>query len=617
MAVMDDEDPDFNRRSLILGGAGALTFTALCARLYKIQVLDSERYRGLSEDNQFNYRLLVPSRGRILDVTGKVLTDNADNYRILLQPDDVPDLNNTLKRITALLHLSDERVASIRRAIKRRARFAPVLVSENMDWQDFARLNLLLPSLPGVKPDVSETRQYHFGSAFCHILGYVGRVPPGMDTGDNPLLRHPGFRIGRTGAERINDRVLRGEAGALKVEVNAVGRVVRELPDAAMRAKSGEDVRLSLDTDLQLHAAKQLDGESGAACVVDVRSGEVRAMVSTPGFDPNKFARGISSIDYKALLDDPYKPLFNKAIGGAYPPASCVKPMWAAAAIQAGVANPKERIRCTGKIKFGDRVFHCWNRHGHGNLDMNGAITTSCDIYFYEMARRLGIERLHDVASELGFGHLMNFDLGGGSAGLVPSAAWKRARFNRPWAEGETLITGIGQGYLSATPIQLAVMMARMATGRAVVPTINANANQEPPRELGFSAEAMEVARRGMWAVVNQPWGTAHFAGGPLDDGTIWAGKTGTGQVRRISMAERDEGVRKNNELPWDLRDHGLFIGYAPYDDPKYAVSVLVEHGGSSHVCVPRARSILQKAMQLDLPANVPQLALNTKRFPA
>lgn len=615
MAGMDDEDPDFNRRALILGGAGALAFSVLGARLYKIQVMDSELYRGLSEDNQFNYRLLVPSRGRILDVTGKVLTDNADNYRILLQPDDVPDMDATLTRIARLLDLSPERVDAIRREIKRRARFAPVLVSENLDWSDFARLNLLLPSMPGVKPDVSETRKYHYGAAFCHILGYVGRVPPSMDTGNDPLLRHPGFRIGRTGAERINDATLRGKAGALKVEVNAVGRVIRELPDAETQADPGKDVRLALDADLQLHAAAQLEGESGAACVIDVRSGEVRAMVSTPGFDPNKFARGISSADYKALLEDPYKPLFNKAIGGAYPPASTFKTIVTTAAMQAGVANPKERINCTGKIKLGDRYFHCM--HHHGNINLDQAIAVSCDIYFYELAKRLGIDRLHDAAEQFGFGHLVDFGLGGGSAGLVPNEAWKWSRFNQHWTQGETLIAGIGQGYLTATPIQLAVQAACLATGKKVVPTITADADPAPFDDLGFDDFALEAARKGMWAVVNEPWGTGHRTGGPMDDGTIWAGKTGTAQVRHISKAERDEGVIQNSNLPWKLRDHGLFIAYGPYENPRYAVSVVVEHSGGSAVAVPRAKSILQKALQLDLPASVPQIAMNTKDGPA
>jgi penicillin-binding protein 2 len=458
-----------------------------------------------------------------------------------------------------------------------------------------------LPDLPGIMPEVGEVRNYPLGAAQAHIIGYVGRVSPEQVVDNQPLLRHPGFRIGRIGVERNFDIELRGKPGALKYEVNALGRVIRELPDVRTRASTGKTIRLSLDRNLQNIAMQALDGTSGAACVLDVKTGEVTALVSTPSFDPNKFAKGISTKDYNALLADEYKPLFNKAIGGSYPPASCFKMVVAMAAFDAGLVDPKERIRCTGKIKLGDRIFHCWKRRGHGLIDLNSAIGVSCDTYFYELAKRLGIDRIHKAALKFGFGTNFDLDLGGGSSGLVPSQAWKRARFDLPWAQGETLIAGIGQGYLAATPIQLAVMTARIATGYDVKPTLQYQVPDQMvlQKELDFSNTALSIARKGMASVVNKPWGTAYTPAGIDGKNTLWAGKTGTGQVRRISQEERDTKVRKNKDLPWKLRDHALFVGYAPLDEPQFAISVVIEHGGSgSAEAAPRARKILKYAVE-------------------
>ncbi|VAV97898.1 Peptidoglycan D,D-transpeptidase MrdA [hydrothermal vent metagenome] len=596
----DDNSSRFTRRTLILGAVGAAGFAGIASRLYQLQILEAAKYRGLSEENQFNFRLLVPSRGQILDRNGRVFAANVENYRLLLMPDQVKDLEAVLARLGELVALSPARKAAIRKKFAKHDPFAPVQVIDNMDWPTFAKVNLWLPDLPGLQTDVGEVRQYPDGANAAHIIGYVGRVPPEQAKGAAPLLRHPGFRIGRTGIEKKYDLQLRGTAGALKYEVNALGRVVRELPDIQTRASSGETLRLTLDKELQASALKALDGTSGAACLLDLENGQVRVLTSTPSYDPNKFARGISGADYKALLDDEFKPLFNKAMSGAYPPASCFKPVVAMAAFDAGLADPDERIRCTGKIKLGDREFHCWRRRGHGLINLNTALGVSCDIYFYELAKRLGIDRLHDAAIKFGFGRLFDLGLGTGSKGLVPNQAWKRARFDLPWSQGETLIAGIGQGYLAATPLQLAVMTGRMATGRMIEPSLvlpeqETTALAEP---LAFSPAALQIARNGMSAVVNQPWGTAYVARGLDGKNMQWAGKSGTGQVRRISRAERDDRVRRNEELPWKLRDHALFVGYAPFEKPKFAVSVVVEHGGGgSKVAGPKARKILQSAL--------------------
>jgi len=597
----DEHSSRFTKRALIFGAFGLLGFTGLSARLYKLQVLDSDKYRGLAEENQFNYRLLVPSRGKIVDRQGRVFAANSDNFRLLLMPYQVRDLDALLSRLSGFFELSNRRQAQIRKDFASRDSFSPIRVVENMDWNTFAQVNMWLPDLPGIMPEVGEVRNYPLGAAQAHIIGYVGRVPPEKMVDNQPLLRHPGFRVGRTGVERNFDLELRGKPGALKYEVNALGRVIRELPDIRTSASTGKTIQLSLDRNLQSVAMQALDGTSGAACVLDVKTGEVNALVSTPSFDPNKFAKGISTEDYNALLADEFKPLFNKAIGGSYPPASCFKMVVAMAAFDAGLVDPKERIRCTGKIELGDRVFHCWKRRGHGLIDLNAAIGVSCDIYFYELAKRLGIDRIHKAALKFGFGTNFDLNLGGGSSGLVPSQAWKRARFDLPWAQGETLIAGIGQGYLAATPIQLAVMTARIATGKNVNPTLQYQSLDQviTQNKLGFSDRALAIARNGMDSVVNKPWGTAYTPEGIDGNNTLWAGKTGTGQVRRITQEERDDKVRKNEDLPWKLRDHALFVGYAPLDNPQFAISVIIEHGGSgSAQAAPRAKKILKYALE-------------------
>ncbi len=595
-----DEDASnlFTRRALILGGAGLASFGALTARLYKLQILESDRYRGLSDENQFNFHLLAPSRGRILDRYGNPLAENADNFRLLLDPDQVLDLDSLLSRLAKIIPLADDTGERIRKSIKQRAAYSTVVLAENLEWKEFAAANLHLPELPGVRPEVGELRIYPDGVSLAHVVGYVGRVPEALIT-DEPLMHHPGFRIGRTGAEKALDEGLRGQAGALKVEVNALGRVVRELPDPATVAKSGADVTLTLDQRVQSFAAKRFEGLSAAVCAIDIKTGAVPVLLSTPGFNPNLFAKGISGPDYRALLEHEFKPLFNKALGGTYPPASCIKPVIAMAALQHGVTDGRERIRCTGKVKLGDREFHCWRRKGHGPVNMLGAIGTSCDIYFYEMARRLGIDRIRDAVRLFGFGENFNLGLGGGNTGLVPDQAWKQARFGVPWSQGETLIAGIGQGYIATTPIQLAVMTARLASGRKVVPHLLARQEPQVFEDLGLPVSSLGAARAGMVAVCESSWGTAFRMGGLKLGDIKMAGKTGTGQVRRISQAEREDRVLRNDELPWALRDHALFVTYAPADAPRYAVAVVVEHGGGgSTTAAPPARDILRELLK-------------------
>lgn len=595
-----DNETTFSRRAMIMAGGGGLIFTGLGARLVSLQVSQSERYQTLSENNQFNFRLLTPSRGQILDRTGEVLADNRDAYNVLMIPDQTGGVEAALERLSAHLEISDSQYRKILREVQRNPSFRPVTVAENLDWNTFARLNVHAPELPGILPVVGEVRYYPHGPVLAHVTGYVGKASEEV-AGNDPLLLHPGFRIGRDGLELTLDERLRGEAGALKVEVDAYGRVVRELPDPLTRPTPGEDIRLTLDLKLQQYAARQLGDESASAVALDVQNGDILALASMPSYDPNSFAMGMSQKEYDALRNDERQPLFKKAIGGLYPPASTFKPIVAMAAQRHGVIDPDERVFCSGRTRLGNHTFHCWKRGGHGGLTMAGAIQHSCDIYYYEAARRLGIEKIAETARAFGLGEKFDIDVPGVQSGIVPDEAWKMARFGERWQGGETLIAGIGQGYLLASPLQLAVMTSRVATGKAVTPRIVDDGTPRAFPALNYTGDAFTLVRGAMMAVCEQPGGTAYYslAGGFEYGDMLMAGKSGTGQVRRISMSERATGVLNADQVPWKYRDHALFVSFAPYDAPRYAVAVVVEHGvAGSRVAGPISRDILRACFE-------------------
>ncbi|WP_417485923.1 penicillin-binding protein 2 [Maricaulis sp.] len=603
-ADRQEQDLKFTRRALLMAGAGGLAFMGLGARLYSLQVLETERYRLMSEDNQFNFNLLPPSRGRVLDRFGVAVADNRDSYRVLLVPEQAGDVASALDRLQPFLPLSDHERERILRTARSQRSFHAITVADDLDWHTFASINLNAPDLAGVTPDVGEVRSYAFGPSFAHVIGYV-QPPNDEDIANNPrdaerLLRHPGFRVGKTGVEVARELDLRGQAGALKIEVNARGRVIRELPEQSTEPVSGRDVVLTLDADIQRYAHERLGQESASAVVMDVNTGELIAMVSTPSFDPNLFVGGISTADYAALRENDHNPLFQKSIQGTYPPGSTFKAVVAAAALEHDVIPPTERINCTGSVRLGNREFHCWRRRGHGPVNLRDAVKTSCDIYFYQVAERLGIDRLHAMATRFGIGEQFDIGVAGVRRGTMPNPAWKRARYDQGWSTGDTYNTGIGQGYVTASPLQLAVMTARVASGRAVSPSLYRNAMMPPAPHIGISDAALASVRDGLRAVVEEPGGTSYSLGG-LGLGDIeMAGKTGTAQVYSITAAERESGVREQEDLPWRLRDHGLFMCYAPADRPKYACVVVVEHGGGSSAATRPARDILQRVVARD-----------------
>lgn len=602
-----DRQKLFSRRALLLGGMEAALLSTLIGRMYYLQVVESDRYRTLADENRINLRLLPPPRGRIVDRFGRPVAINEQNYRVLLVPEDVRkgdhDIDSILDALAQVVPITDNDRRRVVREIRRKRKFVPVTVRENLTWEEVARVEVNTPDLPGVFIDVGETRFYPRGDDTAHVLGYVSSVSEDEMTGD-PLLELPGFRIGKAGIEKIHDLALRGKGGSLEVEVNAVGRVIREL--SRYEGHPGSEVVLTLDLELQKMVSRRLEGESAAAVVLDVVTGDVLAMSSTPSFDPNAFNKGLSSEEWKALTKNPLTPLINKAVAGQYAPGSTFKMLVALAGLEKGAINPKTAIYCNGATQLGDAEFHCWKKGGHGGLDLHGAIVNSCDVYFYETAKRTGIERIAAMARKLGLGQPVGLDLPGEGTGLIPSREWKQKAMKQAWTQGETLILGIGQGYILATPLQLAVMTARLAgNGGAVVPRLTRRVSsgdyaqevRDPEFEtMGVSPANLAFIRNAMASVVNEPGGTAYGAR-IQREGFEMAGKTGTVQVRRISKAEREQGVKKNKDLPWEERDHALFVGFAPVANPRYAAAVVVEHGGSgSGAAAPIVRDILLEA---------------------
>ncbi|HEY0265389.1 MAG TPA: penicillin-binding protein 2 [Rhizomicrobium sp.] len=613
MPLFDKKDKSryttFTRRAVGMGGAMTAVFAVLAGRLYQLQIRDGDQYMVEAEDNRVSERLIAPPRGRIIDRFGVELANSRRNYRVLLVSEQATEgVQQALDTIGKVILLSDQQKKKVLHDIAMNKKFVPVPVVENLTWEEFSRVNLHLPYLPGIQPDVGESRDYPFGAELVHILGYVSSVSPqDMEKDDDPLMSLPGMRIGKRGIEKQYDRAIRGRAGASRVEVNAYGRIIRELGKDP--GEIGEDVYLTIDRQVQALADQKLEGQSAALVVMDVNNGDVIAMSSTPGFDPNLFNVGLSGQQWRGLTTDDHKPLLNKFMGGIYPPGSTFKTAVALAAIDAGIATPDYHVSCNGIFNFGGHAFHCWRHQGHGSLDVIGGIKNSCDVFFYETARRVGIDKIEEAARKLGLGSLTGIELPGEHSGLVPSRDWKQKTYKSAWQQGDTLSVGIGQGYVTVTPLQLCQQAARIASGKAVSPRmVHAVGGKVVPRpeaaKLDVSDDALAKVREGMNKVMNEGGGTA-FAQRIAIPGLEMAGKTGTAQVRAYSAEEHLRGMAKNATLDWKLRDHGLFIGFGPVADPKYAVACIVEHGSDGHPQVVAARDVMQFTLQRD-PARLP-----------
>ncbi len=599
-----------SRRALMVGALQLGMAGALVARMRFLQVDEADKYRLLADENRINIRLIPPARGLIYDRHGVLLAGNEQNYRIVMVREDAGDLDLAVAKLGELVALDPEKTEQALKEMRRRSPFVPVTIADRVSWEEVARVAVNAPTLPGISPDVGLSRVYPLDKDFAHVVGYVGPVSDydlkRLDDND-PLLQIPRFQVGKSGVEARLERALRGTAGTRQIEVNAVGRVMRELD--RKEGKSGKNVQLTVDQSLQnfVQARLALDEESASAVVMDVTNGDLMAVGSAPSFDPNKFIHGISSDDYKALLDNPYRPLANKAVQGTYPPGSTFKMVVALTALAEGVITPKEQVICNGYIESGGRRFHCWKRGGHGKVDLVKSLRESCDVYYYDVAQRVGIEKISAMAKKLGLGMKHDLPLSGVARGLAPTKAWKREHRGADWLIGDTINAAIGQGFVLASPLQLAVMSARIATGRAVLPRlvrsfdgVEVPLEEAPP--LDIDPEHLAVVRRGMYEVVYGQRATAGRSKIVAEDKRM-AGKTGTSQVRNITKAERAAGVIRNDDLPWERRDHALFVSYAPYDAPKYAVSVVAEHGGGgSAVAAPIARDIMLFALYQGLP---------------
>lgn len=589
------------RRTLVVIAFNLLAFAVIVARLYFLQVKEADKYKMMSDENRISTRFLVPPRGLIFDRNGEIIAKNEQDFQALMVAEQTPDIAETLKTFKQIVPLTEGEEQKIRKDLKNKRRFIPIKLKDNLSWNEVSKILLHAPDLPGVEINEGLSRYYPYADIYAHVLGYVGPVSD-KDKKDNPLYMVPGFKIGKSGLERYFDYKLQGKGGTIKLEVNAYGRVMNEIERNS--GEEGQSLTLTLDARLQRAAYEAFGEESGAAVVLNVRTGEILALVSTPSFDPNLFTNGISYKHWNALLKNERTPLVNKAVSGQYSPGSTFKVVVALAALEAGVIDLNTRFNCSGGLDVGNIRFHCWRHSGHGSLNVVEALKHSCDIFFYETAMKLGIDKIHDMAVKLGMGNVLEVGLDNEKAGIIPTKAWKKARFGTSWTQGDAANSGIGQGYVLVTPLQLATMLARVVNGGyAVQPTFIKPTEKELSKikRLDISTKNIEIVKHGMFEVVNGTGGTAGRARFNIN-GAMMGGKTGTTQVRRISMKERNSGILRDEQLPWRLRNHALFIGFTPVDNPRYSVAVIVEHGSSgSGVAAPIASKILQEALQLDI----------------
>jgi penicillin-binding protein 2 len=610
-AEVNQRQGEFHRRAILLGGFAGLGVGALGARLAYLQLFQTQRYEKLATSNQFNFKLAPAPRGVIVDRNGAVLAANRPNFRLLVARDKGSDTEGTLKTLADFVPMDDMRRRRLLHDINNAPKRAPVPVMEDMSWEQFSAINVRAPELPGVTADVGEVRVYPHGGAFAHVIGYVAKVNkedieaiPNPD----PIMLHPGFRIGKQGVEKALDEELRGRPGAHKVEVDANGREVRHDEDGDIPATPGQEVQLTLDVDIQNRALEVFGEESGGAVMMDCRNGDILCMTSAPSFDANRFVRGLTGAEYRALAGYERKPLLDKCLSGLYPPGSTFKTMTALAILMAGI-DPEARVSCGGGMNFGGRYFHCHKRGGHGSQNLHEAIKNSCDTYFYSMSLRVGPDRIAQAARAFGLGQTFDIGIPGQKKGIVPDPAWKKRYFakneaQQPWWPGENLSYAIGQGYLQVNCLQLAVMTARLANGvKALNPRlIKSVGGKERPKgsdapDLPFPREHIDRVRSGMAAVTDQSQGGTAWRASQLGLGDIlMAGKTGTAQVRNY-----DSGGSRGKGGAWGLRDHGLFVAFAPIDAPRYALAVIVQHGmGGSTAAAPRAREIMRTALLKD-----------------
>jgi penicillin-binding protein 2 len=594
------------RRMFILSSLKIAVFIGIICRLFYLQISENIKWRSLSDKNRLREWKMPPQRGIIEDYFGEKIAKNSQVFQLHMIPEDVPNLEELFFRLSKIIDFNERKKSNLIKRLKKRKPWEPIIISDNLSWSEFSRLNLFLHETPGIKPVVSIARKYIEDGSFSHIIGYVSAVSV-KDLENSALLRKiniPGLKTGKNGLEKSLNEDMIGKPGLQRFEVNAYGKRIKELK--FVEGTAGKNYRTTLDIDVQQFTSELLKDKSGSICVMDIYTGDIIAMVSSPTFDANKFVHGIDTKDWQDLINDDKKPLINKSIAGLYPPGSTIKPLVALSALENDVISPNTTTECKGVIELYGHTYHCWKEKGHGFLRLREGIKQSCDIYFYEVARRLGVDRLAETANKFGLGNKVFDILDEERTGLVPSTKWKLKNIGRGWLLGETLLAGIGQGYFQVTPIQLCLMTAQLANGGyKIKPKIIYNeqalqsttdASREQFGQLYRNQENVKFVLDAQFGATNEPMGTS-YRSRHVKPEYIFAGKTGTSQIRSITEEERELKI-KQKDLPYKRRDHALFTAFAPYKNPRYAFSVVIEHGGAgSSAAAPLAKKVIKKVL--------------------
>ncbi len=626
-----DKNKTINRRLFILGSAKVSLLGLITSRLYNLQISEKKKYETLSDKNRFREWKTPPKRGIITDFYSNIIADNKRVYQVYLSLDETNDFNSSIFKLKNIIGLSDDELSKIYKKKQKIKPWDTIMVSENLSWEKFSKLNLYLHEIEGAKPVLSTSRYYPYSNDLVHIIGYVGEASVNDITKNKKIEENfvPGLKVGKIGIENSTDQILIGNYGIKRYEVNSSGKKIKEI--SYKKETQGENLRTTIDVEVQRLAQKLLDNKAGSICAMDIYSGEIIALASSPTYDPNKFTYGINKKDWNEIKNNKLRPLVNKSIAGLYSPGSTIKPLVALAALEYGIINPKLKVKCKGHDHpyelYGQR-YHCWKKDGHGIMSLRNAIKQSCDIYFYEVARLLGVDKLSIIAKRYGLGSKVLEDIfPEEKKGLVPSTKWKKQVLEQSWYLGETVITGIGQGYIQTTPLQLCLMTAQLANGGfKIKPNIIYNNNfnydeilskiqseKNKPIESNILQEKdinlyeklyknsknIKIVLDAMYGSTNEQFGTS-FRSRHKDKKYRYAGKTGTSQVRRITEKDRELDL-DTSEIEYKNRDHALFVAFAPYDKPKYAISVLVEHAGSgSKAAAPLANKLIKKIIDRD-----------------
>ena len=594
-----EKDHILSKRLLVLSGFFLILALILVIRLFYLQIILGDKYFLLAEKNRLSIRLTMPDRGKIYDRNGVILADNKNTFQAVLIKEQAKDYKKTLERFYKVIPMDEEDKEHIEKIVKYKRAFMPVRIKDNLTDKEMALLHLNAPDLPGIQIEQGKIRVYPEQKLYAHTIGYVSLFTDAdAKDKDDPLLNLAGYRIGKTGIEKTLNDTLKGIPGVLKTEVNAAGRSVQLLDKT--QPIPGQDIHLTIDNRLQSYALSALSNHGASAIVMDVNTGEILAMVSAPAFDPSLFLAPISVKNWSKLRDDKRAPLQNKTLQGTYSPGSIFKLVVGLAGLENKSIKHSTTIDCGGYTNLGQQRFHCWKHEGHGPLDLIGALASSCDVYFYETAQRIGAEDILSTARKLGFGQQTGIEIEGEKQGLVPSFEWKKKKYKDSWRMGDTLNLSIGQGFLNLTPLQIVRAVSAIANNGKLIQPHLLRSTKPTVTDLKFNPKNLDIIRDGMFQVVNEQGATAYGSRFNLN-GMKMAGKTATTQVRRITKEQREKGW-KEDDIPWEYRDHALFAAYAPTDKPRYAIVVVVEHGGGgSRVAAPIASKILQEALRLEI----------------